>query len=118
MPLNHQQSEALRHLLAGKTHGQTAKIVGCRPETVGRWRKLPAFVDALKAATDPDLTDADTNITYLKWKSYDTLLSALESDSDTVRVKAAGEVFRLFGTRLGQYQGAPAEPVEDLAKDD
>ena len=113
MPLNIKQTEALRLLIAGRTGGQVAKSLGVRPETVSRWKRLPAFVDALASANDPELADGDANITFLKWRSYDVLLGALESDSDTVRVKAAGEVFRLFGTRLGQYSGPAAEPKPD-----
>ena len=110
MALNVKQTEALKLLIAGRTGGQVAKALSVRPETVSRWRQLPAFIDALASANDPELTDGDANITFLKWKSYDALISALESDSDAVRVKAAGEVFRLFGARLGRYTGPAAEP--------
>ena len=117
MALNVKQTEALKLLIAGRTGGQVAKALAVRPETISRWKQLPAFVDALASANDPELTDGDANITFLKWKSYDALVTALESDSDTVRVKAAGEVFRLFGTRLGQYHGPAAEPKPDEASD-
>jgi hypothetical protein len=117
MPLSERQTKALRMLADGKTGGQTAKALGVRPETVSRWRQLPQFKDALASAHDPDLADGDVNITFMKWRSYDVLLAALESDSDAVRVKAAGEVFRLFGTHLPTYRGSDQEPVDDSNDD-
>lgn len=118
MPLSKRQTKALHMLASGRTGGQTAKALGVRPETVSRWRQLPQFKDALASANDPDLADGDANITYMKWRSYDVLLAALESDSDQVRVKAAGEVFRLFGTTLPAYRGPDQEPPEETHDDD
>lgn len=113
MPLSPTQTQALHLLASGKTNGQAAKAVGVRPETIGRWRKLPQFDDALKAAADPGLNDADSNLVFLKWKAYDTLSSLLESDDETVRLRAASEIYKTWGANLPKYQGPHAEPKPD-----
>ncbi len=64
MALSTTQTEALKLLIAGKTAGQAAKAVGVRPETVSRWKALPAFKDALASANDTDLTDHDINVVH------------------------------------------------------
>ena len=113
MPLSPTQTQALQLLAAGKTNGQTAKAVGVRPETIGRWRKLPQFQDAMQSANDPSLGDQDTNLVFLKWKAYDTLSSLLESDDESVRLRAAAEVYKVWGTNLPRYVGPHAEPKPD-----
>lgn len=115
MPLSPTQTQALQLLVAGKTNGQAAKACGVRPETVGRWRKLPQFQDAIQSANDPSLTDQDTNLIFLKWKAFDTLSTLLESDDESVRLKAAAEVYKVWGTHLPRYSGPHAEPQSQEA---
>ena len=118
MPMNERQTSALRMLRAGKAGGQIARELKVRPETVSRWQQLPAFQDALAASKDGDLDDQDTNLVYLKWRAFDTLSSLLESNDESVRLRAAAEIYRTWGTSLPRYTGPDQEPVEDLANDD
>ena len=113
MPLSPKQVTGLQMMLEGQSNGQIAKRLGIRPETVSRWRQLPQFRDALENNNDPDKIDADTNITYLRWRSYDVLLSLLESEDDAIRLRAASETFKLFGTNLPRYQGPDQIPVTE-----
>ena len=82
-----------------------AKQLGVRPETVGRWRQLPAFQDALTAAEDPSYVDQDLNVVNLKWKGFDTLMNLLDDHNAAVRLRAAAEIFKLWGNRLPPYAG-------------
>ena len=113
MPLSPKQVTGLELMLQGQSNGVIAKRLGIRPETASRWRQLPQFRDALANNHDPDKIDADTNITYLRWRSYDVLLSLLESDDDAIRLKASSDVFKLFGTNLPRYQGPDQQPVTE-----
>jgi hypothetical protein len=105
-------------MMTGASNGNIAKRLQVRPETVSRWRQLPQFKDALASATDPDLTDGDANLTFLRWRGYDVLLGLLESEDEQIRLKASSEVFKLFGTRLPPYRGPDQEPIEESANDD
>jgi hypothetical protein len=118
MPLSPKQQAGLQLMIGGASNGAVAKRLQIRPETASRWRQLPQFKDALASATDPDLTDGDANLTFLRWRGYDVLLGLLESEDEQIRLKASSEVFKLFGTRLPPYRGPDQEPVEDLANDD
>lgn len=113
MPLSPTQTQALHLLASGKTNGQAAKVVGVRPETIGRWRKLPQFDDALKAAADPDLTDMDANVTHAKWAAFDTLMGLLQNDDPGIQLRAAAEIYKTWGTSLPKYHGPAAEPKPD-----
>lgn len=113
MPLSQKQTEALKLLIDGKTAGQAAKAVGVRPETISRWKALPAFKDALAGAGDASLTDHDINVTHAKWRAYDTLVSLLDSDDEGVQLKAAAEIYRTWGTALPVYGGPDQQPPDD-----
>jgi hypothetical protein len=113
MALSTKQTEALRLLIAGKTAGQAAKATGVRPETVSRWKALPAFRDALAATNDSDLTDHDINVVHAKWRAYDTLVTLLDSDDEGVQLKAAAEIYRTWGTAMPPYRGPDEQPPED-----
>jgi len=78
--------------------------------SVSRWRQLPAFQDALTAAEDPSYVDQDLNVVNLKWKGFDTLMSLLDDHNAAVRLRAAAEIFKLWGNRLPPYAGPDAEP--------
>jgi hypothetical protein len=117
MPLSPTQTQALQLLAAGKTNGQAAKAVGVRPETIGRWRKLPQFQDAMASANDPDLIDMDANVTHAKWAAFDTLMGLLQSDDPNIQLRAAAEIYKTWGTALPKYQGPHAEPKEVDADD-
>lgn len=115
MPLSPKQVTGLEMMLKGQSNGAVAKRLGIRPETASRWRQLPQFKDALENNDDPDKIDQDTNLTYLRWRSYDVLLGLLESPDDAIRLKASSEVFKLFGTRLPRYTGPDQQPEPDTA---
>ena len=111
MALSTKQTEALKLLIAGKTAGQAAKAVGVRPETVSRWKALPAFTDALASTDDADLTNHDINVTHAKWRAYDALVTLLDSDDEAVQLKAA-EIFRTWGTTMPPYRGPDEQPAD------
>ena len=110
MPLSPKQVTGLEMMLQGQSNGTIAKRLGIRPETASRWRQLPQFRDALENNHDPDKIDQDTNLTFLRWRSYDVLLSLLDSEDDSIRLRASSEVFKLFGTSLPRYQGPDQQP--------
>lgn len=113
MPLSPKQTSGLQMMLSGASNGAIAKALSIRPETASRWRSLPQFKDALAAAKDPDLTAEGPNIAFIKWRSYDVLISLLESDREDIRLRAASEVFKTWGTSLPPYtgpdQGSPSD---------
>jgi len=112
MALSTKQTEALKLLIAGKSAGQAAKAVGVRPETVSRWKALPAFRDALAAVSDSDLTNHDINVVHAKWKAYDCLVTLLDSDDEAVQLKAAAEIYRTWGTAMPPYRGPDELPPD------
>ena len=113
MPLSPKQASGLQLMVAGKSNGDIAHALQVRPETVSRWRQLPAFVDALQSANDPSLVAADVNVTFAKWRAYDVLLALLDSDDDQIRLKAAAAIYSTWGTALPTYRGPDAEPKSD-----
>ncbi|NBY23916.1 MAG: hypothetical protein EBQ73_14080, partial [Gammaproteobacteria bacterium] len=40
------------------------------------------------------------NVVNLKWKGFDTLMSLLDDHNAAVRLRAAAEIFKLWGNRL------------------
>lgn len=117
MPLSPAQLKALPLVRAGASNGEAAKAAGVRPETVGRWKtENRAFKDALLASRDAEIDDGDANVTHLKWLAYDRLKALLDDDDAGVALKAAVDVFKLFGTALPRYPGAPADdhPTESV----
>ena len=77
-PLTALQLEAARHLARGRTGAETAAAVGIRPETVSRWRQLPAFALELRRLVEvAEVGDPAARVEALIRPALDTLQAVL-----------------------------------------
>jgi hypothetical protein len=106
MSLSPKQLLAARLAAQGKSGGQIATACGVRPETVSRWRKLPAWVRAVDEAVgdggatlSAELADYNGAVAALVWKALDVLDREMSCCDEKIRVSAAATVLRLLGAQ-------------------
>lgn len=101
------QRHALRLGVAGMRPGEIAVAVGVDPATVSRWRRLPAFREALVVAQREADADAVDELRALRSVAVATLRDLLGPDvPGAVRLAAARDVLARTGA-----------PPEDVAAD-
>ena len=83
------QQRLIAALLAEPTTGAALAAAGVGAATLSRWRREPAFVDALSAARRELFADGYNQLLGYQTKTLDELARlALEADNDGVRVRA------------------------------
>lgn len=93
--LSTQQDRVICLLLAGKTQREAAQEVGIAEETVSRWVNGDAEFVAVLNARRQELWQANAEkLRALMARAIDALGDILESDDDTLRLKAAVAILR------------------------
>lgn len=90
--LSRRQRRAIPHLVLAPTIE-----AGCRSAKISRttlmvWKRLPAFMRALRAAEDAASREALSNLQKVMLKASDTLASLLDSKEDWLRHRAAVDI--------------------------
>jgi hypothetical protein len=108
--LSEQQLTAIEHLIVGSTKKGAAEAVGVAPYTVSRWFQQPEFMATLNERRQ-DIYEANTErLRSLAAKALDVVEDALDSDSESVRLKAASQVLKAVGLADVMPPGGPVTP--------
>jgi hypothetical protein len=92
--LSEQQITAIESLISGSTKLAAAKLVGVTPQTLSAWLRSPEFVAQLNSRRK-DVHAANTErMRGMATKALDVVEQALESESEQLRLKAAGQVLK------------------------
>lgn len=107
--LTDQQRRGAELAAAGWSGVNIADEVGVRPETVSRWRKLPAY----RAAIDAILSEAHAEISGRVMELSALALDELESlvtyrHAPAIRLRASIEMLRLAG--VGRVMSSSTRP--------
>lgn len=85
------QWSAVLTLAAGGTHAEASEAAGCSPRTLRRWRRLPAFADAVTDARAETITTARTRLAASATHAVRVLASIADDETKpaAARVTAA-----------------------------
>lgn len=86
------QRRAIAALCEGATLQAAATRAGVSPETLRRWRRGGAFRDALQALTDGAMSALAAALSDAAGDAVAVLRAGLLSDSDALRLQAAGKI--------------------------
>jgi len=89
--LTHKQRACIAALTNGKMYSEAAMAAGVSPRTIARWRELPHFEAALKAAGRRSITDATRQLTSGLGTAIAFLLDVIQNTKApySVRTRAA-----------------------------
>ena len=87
--LTRKHEEAITALLGQPTIGDAAKQVGIGEATMRRWMKLEDFLAAYRAARRQAVENAIGQLQAAAGKAVETLVSCLEAEGDSLRLRAA-----------------------------
>lgn len=115
--LNGKQDQVITLLLAGKTQKDAAAEADVAKETVSRWMNGdPAFVATLNTRRR-ELWGANAQrLRSLAGKAVDTLEGLLESENETMRLRAASEILKAVSLARVEPPSGKTNP-EDVQRD-
>ncbi len=115
--LSAQQEQVISLLLGGKTQREAAQEVGVAEETVSRWMNGDAEFVATLNARRLELWQANAEkLRALATKAVNTLGDLLDSEDDTLRLRAAISVLRALANVQPPAGPTDARSVENLWK--
>src|ERR1051326_7317239 len=90
--ITRKQEQAIAALLSESSIGQAARTAGLGEKTLRGWLRRPAFQQAYARARGDVLEQTVAKLQRASSAAVDTLAQKLQSESDTVAVRAAHEL--------------------------
>jgi phage terminase small subunit len=88
-PLTPKQARLVEALLEGKSLVESARYAGCNEKTARIWLKIPVVDEAYQEAQRRLFDESISILRQTNQKAITTLIVLLESDTDSVRLRAA-----------------------------
>lgn len=95
--LTEQQHAGIVLLLAGKSQKDVATKLDVNPSTIFRWTREPEFIAELRRQRLDVHEAAISKLRGLGARAVDTLASALDSEDEGIRLRAASKILDTIG---------------------